>query len=37
MERVGKESILAYAYDIVVLDNTRQEITLTLFELLEVS
>lgn len=37
MEIVGKESILAYADDIVVLGNTRQEITQTKPELLEVS
>jgi len=35
IEIVGKESILAYADDIVILGNTRQEITHTTSELLE--
>lgn len=37
MEIVGKESILAYADDIIILGNTRQEITQITSELLEAS
>lgn len=37
VEILGNESILAYADDIVILGNTRQEITQTTSELLEAS